>query len=405
MPRFISTLRFIAALLVGGAGGWLWRDGGAILHPASPISVNPTVPAVPTMPPAPAVLEIIPPPLQPLIERVPEAAAAAPIMTVDLMIALDEGSVTAEFRGNGVDSLRMVVVNRAKQPIRLSFPSGQTFEGTGGKVVIARPCTFDMGVAESRLEELETLALASTAPLGDQGYVPVASVKGKLEPLLDYLEAHPELPLPAAQTAALAILENLPAAAFGKFGEASHDAAAEWSPAFKVETVDLIKALITLREIGLESEELSITLDPQTKIEAMIDPLAHAFAMQYYEIHPDQEWAYWKDELLTGNAATRHYALHGIALYYPDVAVEMLPQWVREARTNRVYRLAALEALVATKREDALKLLREMQQEFGPDAELGKKASESVRQLEALLGQEKAAPKVGFRISQLVDEE
>ena len=53
----------------------------------------------------------------------------------------------------------------------------------------------------------------------------------------------------------------------------------------------------------------------------------------------------WKNELLNGDQGTRHYALYGIARFYPEIALQMLPNWAREKRTARVFRLAAVQAL------------------------------------------------------------
>ncbi len=373
MPKIGSIVRFCFTLGLGVAGGWLWRDGGAIWTP--PAVTEPVILA--------EVEELEPPADEPVV--IPEI-----IPTVDLMLALQDGMVTAEFRGNGIDTLRLVVVNRAKHPIRLAFPLGQAFESTSSRVMLARPCVLELAGGEARLAELGTFALSSTGAVGDQAYVPVWASKEKLQPLLEYLEANPEFPLPAAQTAALALLENLPAVAFAKYVESNDEEI--WNPAFKVDTVDLIKALMVLREIGGD-EELAITLDPRTRIEAMLDPLASAYAARYYGIRPETEWTFWRNEVQAGNAD----ALKGIARYYPEVALQMLPEWVRETRTRVAYRLAALEALVATEREEALNILREMQNDFDPDSLLGKKVADCVRRLETVLGQPPL--RLGFRVT------
>lgn len=378
MPTLGSITRFLFTLGVGVGGGWLWRDGGAIWQ-------------LPPVPEEMVVVQTEEPVPQPIVEQ-ELVIEPEPAPTVDLMIALKEGSVSAEFRGNGTDTLRMVLVNRAKHPIRLVFPLGQAFESTSGRVMLARSCVFEMREAEARLEEVGTFALSSTGAVGDQAFVPVWASTERLQPLLEYLEANPEFSLPAAQTAVLALLENLPAAAFAKFAPAPEEGSLAWNPAFKVETVDLVKALMVLREIGMD-EELAITLDPQTKMEAMLDPMAYAYAAKYYGIKPEEEWTFWRSELQSGKAE----ALKGIARYYPEVALQMLPEWVRESRTRPVYRLAAMEALVATQREEALGILRELQEQFAPDSLLGKKAAECVRLMEMELGQPPL--KLGFRLA------
>jgi len=294
----------------------------------------------------------------------------------------------------------MMATNRAGQPMRLSLPAGQAFEGTNGTVVVPRACTIDFAAGETRFEDFSTLATASTNRVADATFVASATPQPKLQAFLDYLADHPEVSASAAQTAALAILENLPASAFAKFAEVGSDLPVQWdTTAFKVETVEILQALMVLRGLGLPDDQLAITVDPQTKIEAMIDPLAHALAMQYYGIKPQEEWAYWKHELLEGDPSTRHYALHGIARYYPDTALPMLPQWVRETRTNKVFRLVAIQALAETQRLEALPVLRGLEQELGVETELGKAAHEAAGYLETVLN--KSAPEtrpVEFRV-------
>jgi hypothetical protein len=112
--------------------------------------------------------------------------------------------------------------------------------------------------------------------------------------------------------------------------------------AFRVESYDIVTALTALREIGAPDASIAMTIDPQLKIESMIDPLSRAAAMRYYGITPETEWEYWKTELLSGDPSTRHYALYGIARFYPNVALEMLPKWARQVQTGHVYRLSAI---------------------------------------------------------------
>jgi hypothetical protein len=269
-------------------------------------------------------------------------------------------------------------------------------------VIVPRAHLLDFAPGETRLDDLFTLATASTNRVEEGALALSSDSYAKLQGLLDYLAEHQEVSLPAAQTAALAILENLPASAFAKFTQTGSDLPSPWdTAAFKVEVADLVGALIVLRQIGIPDEQLAITVDPQTRIEGMIDPLAHALAMQYYGIKPDAEWAYWKHELLEGEPSTRHYALHGIARYFPEVALPMLPGWVRETRTNPVFRRVAIQALAETKRGEALPVLKELEQEFKDDAELSEAAKEAVAYLETSLSRTAAEIRpIVFRVTQ-----
>ena len=216
----------------------------------------------------------------------------------------------------------------------------------------------------------------------------------RLQALLDYVTERPETPIPAAQTAALCILENLPASAFAKFSQLGGNLSIKWdTTAFRVDTVDIIRALTILRDLGYPDESLAVTVDPQTKIEAMIDPLSHAHALKYYGIKPEDEWNYWKQELLQGEPSTRHYALHGIARYFPNVAMEMMPKWARNTGTSQLYRITAIQALADTQRPEALVLLRALQNEFGAQTELGRAAGDAADYLTASLNKAAEIPK------------
>ncbi len=401
MNRTLSSLRFAAILCAGGLAGWFLRGMPVADHPAPlPPPVAASVAAASPTPSHPATpgpeAEAAPSPPTDL-----SAVPAGERLTADLAYALEDGAVSAEFRGNARDQLRMVIVNRSAQPVRLSIPAGQAFEGTRGKVIVPRARILDFAPGETRLETLGTLATASTNQVEDGAFALAAVSPEKLQGLLRYLGDHPEVSLPAAQTAALAILENLPASAFAKFTGPGGDLPALWNTAaFKVEVVDLVGALIVLRQLGIPDEQLAITVDPQTRIEAMIDPLAHAAAMEYYGIKPENEWAYWKHELLQGEPGTRHYALHGIARYFPDVALSMLPAWARERRTNPIFRRVAIEALAETGQPEALTSLHALETELRNEAELAKAAHDAARYLQATLDRNASdIPPVAFRFA------
>ena len=407
MKRAPLILNFAAVLLLGASGGYFLR--GMQDRPlASATAPEPIAPQTGAPVPKSAIAfktgvsshsEILPPPP---VQNDPQSPT--PVLTVDLGSALQDGTLKAEFRGNGRERLRMLGTNGTRQPVRLSIPSGQAFQSANGIVVALRARTFDFSPGESRIEDFPTIAAASTNRVADATYVVSTTPQPKLQPLLDFLTDHPEISTPAAQTATLALLENLPASAFAKFAETGNDLPNQWdTTAFKVETSDIVQALSLLRQMGIPDEQLAITVDPQTKIEAMVDPLAHAAAMRYYGIKPESEWAYWKHELLEGDQSTRHYALHGIARNFPEVALPMLPRWAREPKTNQVFRVVAIQALAETQRMEAYPVLRALEIELGPETELGRTAREAAGYLDATLNKvSKTAPgksAVAFRMT------
>jgi hypothetical protein len=100
---------------------------------------------------------------------------------------------------------------------------------------------------------------------------------------------------------------------------------------------------------------------------------------------------------LDGDPSIRHYALFGIARFYPEIALEMLPKWVREAKTHPVYRMSAIQAIADTQKPEALSLLLQLSAEVGPETELGKAAAQAATFLDQRLSQRVQAPVVAFR--------
>ena len=247
--------------------------------------------------------------------------------------------------------------------------------------------------------DLQTAATRSTNIVGAGSYRLSPKTTPKIDMLLSYAQPHPE-PIPGAlQTGVLALPDSLPLSALCKFTPAVGDLPSRFdTSAFRADTADLVSALATLREIGVSDRDLALTVDPQLKLEAMIEPQVRAKAMSYYGIAADKEWDFWKSELLAGENGTRHYALFGIARFYPQIALDMLPKWSREKRTNSSFRLAAVQALADTRRPEPLAILQELVKELGRNTELGRAAVDAAQYLDGELTKAASASKsVAFR--------
>jgi hypothetical protein len=307
----------------------------------------------------------------------------APALTLDLPAALDQGLVQADFTGNGREKMALNVTNKRGQAVRLHIPPGLVLQNGNSSVILLRAADTDLKAGELKQVDLQTAATSSSNQVVNSPYSLTLLSEPKLATLLDYLQKHPEASEGASQTAVLALMENLPVSAFAKFVEAGGDVPSKIDTTpFKVDVVDIISALAMLREIGIPGQQLALTIDPQLKIEAMIDPMSHAAAMRYYGITEQTEWTFWKNHLLQGEPSTRHYALYGIARFYPDIALKMLPTWARETRTNPIYRISAVQALAETQREEAIPILRQIEHEFGLLTDIGKAAHNAADILE-----------------------
>ena len=223
-----------------------------------------------------------------------------------------------------------------------------------------------------------------------------------LRPLFAQVDSSPEYSREAIQCAVLMLTENAPLNLFAKFAVLSGDQPTKTkSPAYRVNTAEILGAFTLVKAAGYPRLNLLAAQEGQLKIEAMIDPLAHAAAVSYYNLTTEQEWTYWRDELQKGDVSTRHYALYGIGRYYPEVALQMLPDWARAAQVSALMRTSAIQAMAETHRPEAISVLQQLVSEFGAATELG----ESARKAIAYLENQRTAPAaagngVEFRLSQ-----
>jgi hypothetical protein len=259
-------------------------------------------------------------------------------------------------------------------------------EAAKNVVVVARAGEVEVRPGKAVEVTLQTAATRSGNKVVDAPYQLSFGSLPRLDALLTYVQDHAELSNGAIQTAVLALTENLPLSSVAKFTTAGGDLQSRFDTApFKVDAADILLALSTLRAIGTHDNDLALTIDPQLKIESMIEPATRGAAMAYYGITTETEWDYWKTELLSGEPTTRHYALYGIARFYPEIALEMLPKWARETKTQNVLRASAIQALAETQRAEALPMLQRLTDELGSETELGRTAANAAKVLSAHL--------------------
>ena len=318
----------------------------------------------------------------------PAPVAAGPAEPVDLQAAIEQGRIKAEFSGNGREAMRATLSNTGATTLQARVEVGLVFESGRNAVVVARPTEVEIEPGKTVQATFQTAATRSGNSLGNAPYVITYNHVPRVELLLTYAQDHLELSPGAIQTAILALNENLPLSSVAKFTPGASELESRFNTdAFRVETYDIITALGALREMGVADATIAMTLDPQLRIEAMIEPLSRPVAMRYYGISGTDEWSYWKTELLSGAPATRHYALYGIARFYPDVAIDMLPKWALETKTNSVFRLSALQALAETQRPEAVNILNRLAENLGRETELGRAARGAALALDQRLSQ------------------
>ena len=314
------------------------------------------------------------------------AGAPAAVPGIDLHAALQQEKLSADFQGNGREKMRAILINKTAALLTVRVAAGQLLEAGSDSVVVVRAGEVELRPGKPVEVTIQTAATRAANRFAEQTYRLSFGALPRLAALLAYAQDRPEITAGTLQTAVLALSENLPLSAFAKFAATGSDLPTRFDTTpFKADTSDIVQALLTLRALGAKESDLALTIDPQLKIEAMIEPATRSAAMRYYAITPETEWEYWKTELLSGEPATRHYALYGIARFYPEVALEMLPKWAREPKTQNVFRISAIQALADTQRPEALPVLQRLTDEFGAATELGRTAAGAAKALSAHL--------------------
>ncbi|MGF1656179.1 MAG: HEAT repeat domain-containing protein [Verrucomicrobiales bacterium] len=286
-----------------------------------------------------------------------------PAETLDLVTGVQEGLIEARFHGNGLTEITWEMSNLTDRSIGVSLSPGLILVTQDGEQqsVLLEAAHMLLGAKAKDFVPLSVGPLRKANTPGQHRFAPSA---GKIE-LVQSLLGHPRgqsASPEALRTAIFVLLNNPPLAMVASFKLATQEAAAEEVvPHFQTSTPNLMEALLLIKALPNVYQTPRLSESSQLKLEALVDPASHDMALEYYDISREAEWDFWQTELLHGDPATRHYALYGIARYYPDVAYEMLPQWVSNTQVNPNVRAAAIYALAEIEREEALRALIRLQ--------------------------------------------
>lgn len=298
--------------------------------------------------------------------------------------ALADGVVSAAFTATDRTALRVTLRNHTDRAVGILVPEATVFECGDDQLVTFRPKSFHVAPGTETSHALPVLATSGRFQADGQPFLLTGGRISRLAVLIHHIQDKPEVQPDTVRAAALVLTENLPLSAFARFDLVSGDsAAAECDPEIRTDTRTIILALQLLKDIGVPTDRIALLVDPQLLIESMIDPLAHAPAIRFYEIPPEREWEFWKAYLQYGDTSTRHYALHGIGRHFPEVAVNMLGQWARADHLDPAYRLSAIQALARTGKVEALSVLAQLRHEYAHDLEM----EVAIHQSSALLTQ------------------
>ena len=245
------------------------------------------------------------------------------------------------------ESLKATAVNPANAPLNWSFPAGTLFSNGVGNVVLLRDATGSVPPGATAQFVLPVAVTDTSKGLLSGNFSRQDESMPELQPLLKVIAGKKSLSFGAMQTAVLALSENIPLEDVSSFPPNLRPPSVVSSDPmpFRVSTPDIMSALALLQAAGVDTGKMAMTGDPGFKLMTMLNPESHAAAKALFGISNGQEWSFWRHQLLAGDPALRHYALYGIARYYPDVALQMLPNWVRTASVPRSFRVSAAWAL------------------------------------------------------------
>jgi hypothetical protein len=285
-----------------------------------------------------------------------------------ILQGLQNGRVDAAFSGTGRGPLRARLTNQTARPLGVLFQAGQAFlsRERDAQLLIMREKMVLLAPREKREVEIPALAGTIFNEEGQHDFLVAKRRDARLAPLWHALEQRGDLAdREIAQAALLLLRENLPLSAVARFDllGAERPAVADRAGFFYTPR-QLISAVSLLREAGYETGKLAVLVDPQFKLETLLDPRSRALAQEFYGLTSKSEWAFWHDALLEGNELLRPRALLGIGRYYPEVALRMLPRWARFENVSFRYRQAALRGLAEMGTPESGALLKKLRWEF-----------------------------------------
>lgn len=301
------------------------------------------------------------------------ATAAAPAATVRTAPAGDvlplPAGLTVTLTNGKPGMLEGQVVNSGSAAVMYTYPAGTLYSNGKGDVVLWRDTSVEVPAKGSAKLLLPVVQTKSSNDVLTGNFAPHKGDAAALRPLVTLLAHKKNVSPSVVQTAALIIADDAPLDLVASFPRLRPAALANTGTSpFAASPSDLIAALALVQEAGIDPAGTAMISEPQLEIMTMLNPESHQAAKQFFGVTDEKEWDFWKHQLLQGDPALRHFALYGIARYYPEVALQMLPDWVRANNLYRNYRLSAAWALALVEDSRAQTELRTLREELRADA-------------------------------------
>lgn len=290
-----------------------------------------------------------------------------------------------QYHASGRIQLTIHAENNNATAQDFTLPAGSLFAFHDSMIMTTRSETWI--IPPHKIENFSTpvVALHAYNSLDPARYTPVSTRPEKLAPVYkQLLTSHPSPAHAVLQTAVLLLLDNPHLATFAQFPTPEDDLPLAVDPdAYKVPTQTILEALLFLRKCEIDLSDIQVASNEQLALEGMLDKNCHPLAIDFLNLStPEQIWDFWHHALVDGASHLRTYALYGIARYYPDVALKMLPDWIHNENLSPTLRLAAIYALTYTQHPQALEILESLQPHFSKDSNYQQAVRASIAALE-----------------------
>ncbi len=296
--------------------------------------------------------------------------------------AAAQAELTATFRGNGIDLLEVQVVNPKTAAESYELKAGTLFQSYNDSVMLVENLNESIEPGATVEYKLKTVPLGLNNQQLEGPYRIIEQTPFQLEPLTDALSTGSNLDEEKLALAAIILFNNPSLSEVADFpvADSGEQAGSSVPVSSRRSAAEVIDALLLLRGLNIETGGLKLATDTQLKLEALVKLDSNESAREFYGLADRRRhWAYWKQLLLTGDPRFRHYSLYGIGRFFPEVAVQMMPNWAANRRITPIYRLSAVYALGLSEKPEALQQLQSLAKRYPAQTNMGRATREAAQ--------------------------
>ncbi len=300
--------------------------------------------------------------------------------------AAEEAELVATFRSSGDDSLILQLVNQKTVADRFELAAGTVFQSFGSFILLIDPLNHSIEPGDTREINLRVVPLGLDNQVADGAYRQIEDIPEQLQPLAKAIQGSISWKEEDLRLAAIILFNNPALGEVADFpvAESIIQTNSDTPAAARRSALELINALLLLKDLGIDTAGLKLAGDTQLQLETMVKENSNLIARKFYGLENRlQHWNYWKSILVKGDGRFRHYSLYGIGRFFPDVALKMMPDWAKNRRITPIYRLSAVYALGLTEKTEALQQLESLSKRYPPVTNMGRATREAARYIQS----------------------